>query len=191
MNTRLAATLVGRRSVLSISQAPRQLGLTRQCDEPSTLGFRSGAAHINPMPHKASLPLTFDLFEYAPTISPPPSASALTAAKPAEAANLSDAQLTEGLANLLGELQRRMEANQGHRPELEKAVRTALRVLKQLSPQVPRSAQRHRVTNAPSLQEGQRKAVRAALQAGVAPGQVARHFGLSLAAVRKVLTDAA
>src|SRR5690349_17540511 len=121
LNTRLAATLVGRRSVLSISQAPRQLRLTRQCDEPPTLGFRSGAAHINPMPHKASLPLTFDLFEYAPTISPPPSASALTAAKPAEAANLSDAQLTEGLANLLGELQRRMEANQGQRPDLEKA----------------------------------------------------------------------
>jgi DNA-directed RNA polymerase specialized sigma24 family protein len=43
----------------------------------------------------------------------------------------------------------------------------------------------------PSLQEGQRKAVRAALLAGVAPSQVAKHFGLSLASVRKVLTDAA
>ncbi|WP_245439451.1 hypothetical protein [Microvirga aerophila] len=41
------------------------------------------------------------------------------------------------------------------------------------------------------LQEGQRKAVRAALLAGVAPGQVAKHFGLPLAAVRKVLTEAA
>ncbi|WP_246690488.1 hypothetical protein [Microvirga aerophila] len=41
------------------------------------------------------------------------------------------------------------------------------------------------------LQEGQRKAVRAALLAGVAPGQVAKHFGLSLAVVRKVLADAA
>jgi hypothetical protein len=41
------------------------------------------------------------------------------------------------------------------------------------------------------LQEGQRKAVRAALLAGVAPNQVAKHFGLSLATVRKVLIDAA
>jgi DNA-directed RNA polymerase specialized sigma24 family protein len=41
------------------------------------------------------------------------------------------------------------------------------------------------------LQEGQRKAVRAALLAGVAPAQVARHFGLSLATVRKVLEEAA
>lgn len=39
----------------------------------------------------------------------------------------------------------------------------------------------------PSLQDGKRKAIRTALQAGVAPGQVAKHFGLSLAAVRKVL----
>ena len=43
----------------------------------------------------------------------------------------------------------------------------------------------------PVLQEGQRKAVRAALLAGVAPTQVAKHFGLSLAAVRKVLAEAA
>ncbi len=42
----------------------------------------------------------------------------------------------------------------------------------------------------PPLQEPKRKAIRAALQAGVAPGQVARHFGLPLAAVRKVLTGA-
>jgi len=38
------------------------------------------------------------------------------------------------------------------------------------------------------LQEGQRKAVQAALLAGVAPGQVAKHFGLSLAAM-KVLDE--
>ena len=43
----------------------------------------------------------------------------------------------------------------------------------------------------PPLQAGQRKAVRAALLAGVAPTQVAKHFGLSLAAVRKVLAEAA
>jgi hypothetical protein len=42
----------------------------------------------------------------------------------------------------------------------------------------------------PLLQEPKRKAIRAALAAGVEPGQVAKHFGLPLAAVRKVLTDA-
>ena len=41
------------------------------------------------------------------------------------------------------------------------------------------------------LQEGQRKAVRAALLAGVVPNQVAKHFGLPLATVRKVLEEAA
>jgi uncharacterized protein (DUF433 family) len=39
------------------------------------------------------------------------------------------------------------------------------------------------------LQEAKRKAIRTALQAGVSPGQVAKHFGLSLAAVRKALAD--
>jgi DNA-directed RNA polymerase specialized sigma24 family protein len=41
-----------------------------------------------------------------------------------------------------------------------------------------------------TLQEGHRKAVRAALLAGVAPAQVAKHFGLPLATVRKVLEEA-
>ena len=42
----------------------------------------------------------------------------------------------------------------------------------------------------PALQEAKRKAIRTALQAGVSPGQVAKHFGLSLAAVRQVLAQA-
>jgi hypothetical protein len=39
------------------------------------------------------------------------------------------------------------------------------------------------------LQEGQRKAVRAALMAGVTPRQVAKHFGLPLAAIGKVMDE--
>jgi DNA-directed RNA polymerase specialized sigma24 family protein len=88
------------------------------------------------------------------------------------------------------EMQRRM--GQGRRPELEAAARQACLLLKHL---VPGSAKQDRPSKSaktsPLLQEGQRKAVRAALLAGVAPGQVAKHFGLPLAAVRKVLTDAA
>ena len=77
-----------------------------------------------------------------------------------------------------------------HRPELMAAVRQARFSLDHLAPQ-PAKQTRHRGTGKSSLplQEGQRKAVRAALVAGVAPTQVAKHFGLSLAAVRKVLDE--
>jgi hypothetical protein len=144
------------------------------------------------MPHKGSSPRTLDLFEYTPTASPLSSEPVLASAKPSEATGLTDAQLAEELARLLGELQHRMEASRGRRPELEQAVRHARRVLERLGPRGPRSEKRSRTTvGSPSLQEGQRKAVRAALQAGVAPTQVAKHFGLSLAAVRMVLKEAA
>jgi len=77
-------------------------------------------------------------------------------------------------------------------PELEAAVQRARLSLDRLG---PRSAQQTKLSSAgktpPVLQEGQRKAVQAALLAGVAPNQVARHFGLSLATVRKVLIDPA
>ena len=60
---------------------------------------------------------------------------------------------------------------------------------------VPGPAKQGRPAQSPQtsfkLQEGQRKAVRAALRAGVVPAQVAKHFGLSLAAVRKVLEETA
>ncbi len=78
-----------------------------------------------------------------------------------------------------------------NQPELNQALRETACALESL---IPRQAGRTRCSKAadaaPSLQEPKRKAIRAALQAGVAPGQVARHFGLPLAAVRKVLTGA-
>lgn len=93
----------------------------------------------------------------------------------------------------MDELQRRMETGRGRQPELKAAVRDARLSLERLSPpsskQRGRSSQSSRTSSA--LQEGQRKAVRAALLAGVAPGQVAKHFGLPLTAVRRVLEEAA
>ena len=93
---------------------------------------------------------------------------------------------------LLDELQRRMEAGRGSGPELKAAVSNAIVSLERLIPH----PSKHRVkpsrfskSSSTSLQEGQRKAVRAALLAGVAPAQVAKHFGLPLAAVRKVLAE--
>ena len=43
----------------------------------------------------------------------------------------------------------------------------------------------------PPVHEAERKAVRAALAAGVAPGQVAKHFGLPLTAIPQILAEAA
>jgi hypothetical protein len=140
------------------------------------------------MPPKGSSPRTLDLFEYTLTVPTPPSESAVALARPPALASLSDAQLSQQLGQLLDEVLRRLEQGKGQRPELEVAARQASLALKGL---VPGAAKQDRPSKssktASVLQEGQRKAVRAALLAGVAPTHVAKHFGLSLAAVRKVL----
>ena len=145
------------------------------------------------MPHKGSSPRTLDLFEVTLTVPTPRSEPALASAELWELAGLSDAQLAKRLGQLLDELQRRMEAGRGSRPELKAAIRHASAFLERLNPhpskQRVKSSQPGKTSFA--LQEGQRKAVRAALLAGVAPAQVAKHFGLPLAAVRMVLEEAA
>ncbi|WP_114947894.1 hypothetical protein [Microvirga calopogonii] len=145
------------------------------------------------MPIKGSSPRTLDLFEVTLTIPTPASGPApVTTKPPAALASPSDAQLAEQLSQLVEEVQRRLEKGGGRRPELEATARQASLALQRL---VPEPAQGNRPTRAgktaPVLQEGQRKTVRAALLAGVAPTQVAKHFGLSLAAVRKVLAETA
>ena len=139
------------------------------------------------MPHKGSSPRTLDLFEYTLTVPTPSSVPAVAPAKPPALASLSDAQLAQQLGQLLEEVQRRMEKGRGSRPELEVAVRNASAFLERHNPH----PSKRRSKSSSALQEGQRKAVRAALLAGVAPGQVAKHFGLPLAAVRKVLEETA
>jgi DNA invertase Pin-like site-specific DNA recombinase len=143
------------------------------------------------MARKGSSPRTLELFEYTLTIPTPPSDPASAPAKPA-LANLSDAQLAEQLSQVVEEVQRRLKKDRGKRPELEAAARQISLSLKRLVSGSTRQDQPSRSSKTSSpLQEGQRKAVRAALLAGVAPSQVAKHFGLSLAAVRKVLAEAA
>ncbi len=110
-----------------------------------------------------------------------------------ELSSLSDSRLARLLAELTSELQRRKSEADGleSRTELDRAVQEALRTLEGLMPKRTRQARRRtRDDVAPPLQEPKRKAIRAALLAGVAPGQVAKHFGLPLAAVRKVLAQA-
>ena len=147
------------------------------------------------MPRSAPSPTTPDLFSYVP--SPPvPSARRIPAkAKPPvpELSSLSGARLACLLHELTVELQRRKAEGTGResRPELDQAIQDAACALESLVPRQARRTRRSKAADAvPSLQEAKRKAIWVALQAGVAPGQVTKHFGLPLAAVRKVLTAA-
>jgi hypothetical protein len=144
------------------------------------------------MPTKGSSPRTLDLFEVTLTIPTPRSEPASAPAKPPALTSLSDAQLAEQLSGLVEEVQRRLKKGKGDWPELEAAARQISLALQRFVSDSTRQNKPSRSgkTSSP-LQEGQRKAVRAALLAGVAPTQVAKHFGLSLAAVRKVLAEAA
>ncbi len=105
---------------------------------------------------------------------------------------MSDARLARLLKDLAAELRRRKDesAGQESQPELDQAVQEAARVFEMLVPRpVRRTKQPRGADVASALHEPKRKAIRAALLAGVAPGQVAKHFGLPLAAVRKVLSQ--
>jgi hypothetical protein len=145
------------------------------------------------MPHKGSSPRTLDLFEVTLTIPTPSSQPAVAPLESLALASLSDAQLAKHLGQLVDELQRRMETGRGSRPELKAAVRNASVFLERLSPRPskPRGQSSRPGKTSSTLQEGQRKAVRAALLAGVAPTQVAKHFGLPLATIRQVLAEVA
>ncbi len=140
------------------------------------------------MSHKASSRRTLDLFEVTLTIPTPSSEPPSVAAKPMALVSLSDAQLAQQLDQVVEEVQRRLEKGRGRRPELEVAVQQASVSLKRSRPAStrPDRLSRSAEISAP-LQEGRRKAIRAALVAGVAPTQVAKHFGLPLATIRKVI----
>jgi hypothetical protein len=168
------------------------VGLTRQCAGLLKLGTEQVKPHIDAMPPKGSSPRPLDLFEYTLTIPTPQRVSTSVPAGLPELASLSDAQLAQQFGQLLVEVQSRLKKGRGGRPELEAAARQASLLLKSLVPDPVRQHRPSRSRKVPSpLQEGQRKAVRAALLAGVAPAQVARHFGLSLSAIRKVLAEIA
>jgi hypothetical protein len=155
------------------------------------LGKAPPDTHIWLMPHKGSSPRTPDLFEVTLTIPTPSSEPAPVPTKPPALASLSDAQLAQQLVHVVEEVQRRLEKGRGAHPKLEAAVQQARASLDRLGPRRTSQAKPVRSAKGSSpLQEGQRKAVRAALLAGVAPTQVAKHFGLSLATVRKVLDEA-
>jgi hypothetical protein len=147
------------------------------------------------MPRSVPSSATLDLFDYVP--SAPDQHTRRTLPKvtslPPELGSLSDARLAQLLRELTAELQRRKAEGTGGKsqPELDQAIQDAACALESFVPRQSGRTRRLRAADAaPSLQEPKRKAIRAALQAGVAPRQVARHFGLPLATVRKLLTGA-
>jgi hypothetical protein len=142
------------------------------------------------MPHKGTSPRTPDLFEYTITVPTLPSQRAASLTKPPALASLSDAELAQRLGQIIEEVQRRLE-RKGKWPELEAAVQQARLPLDRLGPRPAKHIRSYSRTTSSVLLEGQRNAVRAALLAGVAPTQVAKHFGLPLTTVRKVLEETA
>jgi hypothetical protein len=102
---------------------------------------------------------------------------------PEQLAALSEGELAELLALLGNELQRRL------RPGVNKVGPNLKGAVERLASVLPASATKSSVPVASPVLEGRRKAIKAALRAGVKPTQVARHFGLSLADVRTVAAE--
>jgi hypothetical protein len=147
--------------------------------------------YMGGMPLSSSMP---DLFDHVPSAPAQRPRRVLPKVKPPlmELTGLPNARLARLLGELTAELQRRKREGAGResQPELDQAIQEAARVLGSLGPrQTKRTRQPRGADPVPALQEPKRKAIRAALLAGVAPGQVAKHFGLPLAAVRKVLSQ--
>jgi hypothetical protein len=142
--------------------------------------------HIHVMlSHRTTSP---DLFAYAekePVRREPRAAAGVRLPRPEQLAALSEGELAELVALLGDELQRRLRPSVNNvGPDLKGAVERFASVL----PAAP--ATKSRVPDASPVLEGKRKAIKAALKAGVKPTQVARHFGLSPAEVRKVASQA-
>jgi DNA-directed RNA polymerase specialized sigma24 family protein len=114
-----------------------------------------------------------------------------------ELVSLSDARLARLLEDVMEELQGRMTKAGKHlaRPELNQAIEAAASTLERLVQRPVRPAKQRAGSRVAeplrSLHEAKRKAIRAALAAGVAPGQVAKHFGVPLSAIRQILAEAA
>ena len=148
------------------------------------------------MPHQRFLPQTLDLFEHPPipSLKAEPRSASATQLAAYEIRHLSDAQLAKLLSEVVAELHSRLADKSGRHSELGQAVEEAALSLDRLLHRPIRSSKRRQVSRpaqpSPSVRDAKRKSIRAALAAGVAPGQVARHFGLPVATVRKVLSEA-
>ena len=146
------------------------------------------------MPRLQISPEAVDLFSFVQPSpargSEPPRPSDHRASPPPKLASLSDSELAGLLKDLLGEVQRRTadRALRQGRPELERAIREAASSLPRLQPNNS-GPSRRAMPKAAVVHEAKRKSIRAALQAGVKPTQVAKHFGVPLTFVREVASE--
>ena len=107
---------------------------------------------------------------------------------------LSDGELSMRLADVVREVHRRIPDVQVRktRRELDRAIQEPLSILARPAPRSPEQPTRFTAAGETSaILETKRNAVRAALLAGVKRGQVAKHFGMPLAAVRQIATKPA
>jgi hypothetical protein len=135
------------------------------------------------------IPAPLDLFHYEGRTSarerrPRPLPPRLPSAE--QLATLSDQDLSDLSALVLDELHRRVSADSGNKQSgLDAAVGRAATVVASLRPRRPKA--RPSGKEGPSIiLDGKRNAIRAALNAGLKPTQVAKHFGVTLADVRQV-----
>ena len=144
------------------------------------------------MPRQQSSPETLDLFGLVPSADHQAEPIRLLAKRPtSKLASLSDAELSMRLADVVREVHRRIQDAQAQKtcPELERAVQEAAAILARFAPRCPEQPKRLKAAGASQpASETKHNAIRAALLAGVKPGQVAKHFGVPLTAVRQIAT---
>ena len=129
--------------------------------------------------------------------APPPSARRRHGpARPASASpwpapklsNMSDCELALLLSDLVHEVQQRTASSNGRKssPDLDRAMREAASAFAGPAPSAPKLTRGRPQQDRGELPETKRKVIQAALRAGVKPTQVAKHFGVPLAALRQI-----
>jgi hypothetical protein len=105
--------------------------------------------------------------------------------------HISDGELAVLLGDLVREAQRRTAGDTRRNPDLDRAIREAASLFAKSAPSASKLPRSRRERNSPEITEAKRKVVQAALRAGVKPTQVAKHFGVPLAALRQMGTSPA
>ncbi len=159
------------------------------------VGFVLVTSYLPLMSRSASQPALPDLFDYVPTapVRRTDRVRLWVQAPLPELSSLPDLRLARLLVEVTRELKQRAGTRRSSKSqtELDVSLREAARTLEALLPQQEKRVSRSNgADTAVPLQEAKRKAIRTALQAGIPPAQVAKHFGLPVSAVRQALSRA-
>jgi hypothetical protein len=160
-----------------------------------------GSPHLLGMTNRQQPSNTLDLFGHAPELIPPrrdasftvqPTARRASQAKPSgptttRPTEMSDRDLAGLVSDALAELERRWRAGSRNRHE---ELSQAIEAIRAFLGRVDRKPSKAKSEPPPDLHETRKNAIRSALRAGVSAGQVAKHFGLPLATVRKIASRA-